>query len=543
MNQVKKKFSESIGKNTDVKLKMKMLNKKSKSIESMNPAGHTIRSLIDQHAETSPDRPFVKYPESGISHTWSEFQARVQSIARYLKNMDFPPNVPVAGLLGNGQAALELFLGGMYGGFQVLLANPLAGADILAYVLEHSESTNLFVDQQHHELAKQALSQLADKPQLIPIQADNSTDSEWIGSNEELSTPMPCPEDVALLIYTSGTTGKPKGVIHTHESLLQGGWNTVVAHELSPEDNSLCVLPLCHINAQAVSVMGTLVSGSGLVLPDRFQVSKFWSWMVDEECSWFSAVPTIFSYLLNAEEDAQLKANLKNVRFGRSSSAALPPALQKAFEARFGLSIVETMGITETAAPMLSNPLNSEFHKLGSPGIAYGNEVRVADAEGKVVCTGEENEVQVKGRNVMQGYFKNPQATREAFTPDGWYRTGDLGKMDEDGYVFITGRLKELIIKGGENIAPREIDDVLYRHSSVLEAAAFPLPDADYGQTVAAAIATRPGEEVTESALRQLCLDAMGAYRAPSKYFFLDELPKGPSGKIQRLKLTERFTD
>ena len=136
--------------------------------------------------------------------------------------MDFPPNVPVAGLLGNGQAALELFLGGMYGGFQVLLANPLAGADILAYVLEHSESTNLFVDQQHHELAKQALSQLADKPQLIPIQADNSTNSEWIGSNEELSTPMPCPEDVALLIYTSGTTGKPKGVIHTHESLLHG---------------------------------------------------------------------------------------------------------------------------------------------------------------------------------------------------------------------------------------------------------------------------------------------------------------------------------
>ncbi len=509
----------------------------------MDLTGHTIRSLIDQHAEKTPDQTYVIYPDTGISHTWSEFQARVQSIARYLKNMDFPPNVPVAGLLGNGQAALELFLGGMYGGFQVLLANPLAGADILAYVLEHSESTNLFVDQQHHELAKQALSQLADKPQLIPIQADNSTDSEWIDSNEELSTPMPCPEDVALLIYTSGTTGKPKGVIHTHESLLQGGWNTVVAHELSPEDNSLCVLPLCHINAQAVSVMGTLVSGSGLVLPDRFQVSKFWSWMVDEECSWFSAVPTIFSYLLNAEEDAQLKANLKKVRFGRSASAALPPALQKAFEARFGLSIVETMGITETAAPLLSNPLDPTKHKHGSSGIAYGNEVRVADAEGKVVCTGEENEVQVKGRNVMQGYFKNPQATREAFTPDGWYRTGDLGKMDEDGYVFITGRLKELIIKGGENIAPREIDDVLYRHSSVLEAAAFPLPDADYGQTVAAAIATRPGEEVTESALRQLCLDAMGAYRAPSKYFFLDELPKGPSGKIQRLKLTERFTN
>ena len=507
----------------------------------MNPAGHTIRSLIDQHAETSPDRLFVKYPESGISHTWSEFQGRVQSIVRYLKNMDFPPNEPIAGLLGNGQAALELFLGGMYGGYKVLLANPLSGANILAFVLEHSESKKLFVDQQHHELAQKALSQLSDKPQLIPVHPENGPD--WKVCDEKLSTPKPFPQDAALLIYTSGTTGRPKGVIHTHESLLYGGWNTEIAHQLTLEDRTLCVLPLCHINAQVVSVMGSLVSGSGLVIPDRFQASKFWSWIVDEKCTRFSVVPTILSYLMNAEKDEKLISKLGHFRFGRSASAALPPALHKAFESRFGLSIVETMGITETAAPLLSNPLDPTKHKHGSSGIAYGNEVRIADAEGKVVCTGEENEIQVKGRNVMQGYFKNSQATREAFTPDDWYRTGDLGKMDADGYIFITGRLKELIIKGGENIAPREIDDVLYRHSSVLEAAAFALPDADYGQTVAAAIATRPGEEVTESDLRQLCLEAMGAYRAPSKYFFLDELPKGPSGKIQRLKLTERFTD
>jgi acyl-CoA synthetase (AMP-forming)/AMP-acid ligase II len=278
-------------------------------------------------------------------------------------------------------------------------------------------------------------------------------------------------------------------------------------------------------------------------MPDRFQVSKFWSWIVDEKCSWFSVVPTILSYLMNAEIDENLKSKLAQVRFGRSASAALPPALHESFEERFGLSIVETMGITETAAPMLSNPLNPELHKLGSPGIAFGNEVRVADAEGNIVASGEESEIQVRGRNVMQGYFKNSEATSDAFSPDGWYRTGDLGKMDADGYVFITGRLKELIIKGGENIAPREIDDVLYRHPNVLEAAAFPLPDKHYGQTVAAAIAVRPGEDVPESALRQLCLEAMGAYRAPSRYFFLKELPKGPSGKIQRLKLTERFSN
>ena len=510
----------------------------------MDLTGHTIRSLIDQHAEKTPNKKFVVYPDSGISHSWSEFRVRAQSMGQYLKSMKLSPKVPVAGLLGNGQAALELFLGGMYCGFQVLLVNPLAGADILAYVLEHSESTKLFFDQQHHELAQQALSQLADKPQLIPLEPDNVSD--WQNKVEDGKFDdhtFPQAADAALLIYTSGTTGKPKGVIHTHKSLLHGGWNTMIAHELTPEDNSLCVLPLCHINAQAVSVMGTLVSGSGLVLPDRFQVSKFWSWIVEEKCTWFSVVPTILSYLLNAEKDERLKSQLNKVRFGRSASAALPPALHKAFEARFGLSIVETMGITETAAPMLSNPLNQELHKLGSPGIAFGNEVRVADAKGKVASSGVESEVQVRGQNVMQGYLKNKEATREAFTPDGWYRTGDLGKMDEDGYVFITGRLKELIIKGGENIAPREIDDVLYRHTGVLEAAAFPLPDVHYGQTVAAAIAPRPGENVPESALRKICSAAMGEYRAPSRYFFLKELPKGPSGKIQRLKLTERFTE
>ena len=175
----------------------------------MNPAGQTIRSLIDQHAELSPHQPFVVYPETGIRHTWSEFQARVQSMAQHLSNMEFPPNVPVAGLLGNGQAALELFLGGMYGGFQILLANPLSGADILAHVLEHSESTTLFVDPQHKELAKQAISQLADKPQLIPLRAENGPDSKSIVPYEKLSTPKPCPEDAALLIYTSGTTGRP----------------------------------------------------------------------------------------------------------------------------------------------------------------------------------------------------------------------------------------------------------------------------------------------------------------------------------------------
>ncbi|MEC9068849.1 MAG: class I adenylate-forming enzyme family protein, partial [SAR324 cluster bacterium] len=183
----------------------------------MNLSGQTIRSLIDLHAEKNPEQTFVVYPDSEISHSWLEFQARAQAMTLYLKSLELSPKIPVAGLLGNGQAALELFLGGMYGGFQVLLANPLAGADILAYVLEHSETKNLFVDKQHNELALKALSQLTEKPKLIPLQPENTEEWENEAKRGEFTTHnIPQPEDSALLIYTSGTTGKPKGVIHTH---------------------------------------------------------------------------------------------------------------------------------------------------------------------------------------------------------------------------------------------------------------------------------------------------------------------------------------
>jgi len=509
----------------------------------MNPSKQTVRKLIDHFAKTKPNKQFVLYPESGKKYTWKEFQIRVQSIAKHISGLKLPYELPIAGLLGNGQASLEFFLGVMYGGFQVLLTNPLAGPDILAYVIEHSETKVFFVVPEYEDLAEKAFSKLKDTPKIIPTHPENGPEWKKLGLDKKESLREPLPQDNALLIYTSGTTGRPKGVVHTHKSLLHGGWNTQLAHKLTSKDKTFCILPLYHINAQVVSVMGTLVSGSGLVLPKRFKVSEFWSSIIKSKCTWFSAVPTIFSYLMNADLDKKIKEPLKNLRFGRSASAPLPPALHKAFQERFGLSIVETIGITETAAPLLSNPLDPKLHKLGSTGIAFGNEVRIAGENGKIVAAGEESEVQVRGQNIMKEYLKDSNATIEAFTSDGWYRTGDLGKMDDDGYVYITGRIKELIIKGGENISPREIDDVLYKHKSVLEAAAFPIEDVHYGQNIAAAITTRPGEKITESELRKLCLDSMGEFRSPTKYFFLKDLPKGPSGKIQRLKLSKIFSE
>ncbi|MEX0304275.1 MAG: AMP-binding protein, partial [Leisingera sp.] len=223
--------------------------------------------------------------------------------------------------------------------------------------------------------------------------------------------------------------------------------------------------------------------------------------------------------------------------FGRSASSALAPDVQRAFEDRFGMPIIETMGLTETAAQILSNPLPPGIRKIGSPGIAYGNDVAILDANQKPITDGSEGELAVRGPNVMLEYLSNPEATAGTFTADGWLRTGDLGRIDADGYVFVTGRLKELIIKGGENIAPREIDEALYSHPDVIEAAAFGRPCKSYGETVEAAVKIRNGSSLTPLELIEICHSQLGQFKSPDEVHILADLPKGPSGKIQRNKI------
>ena len=299
----------------------------------------------------------------------------------------------------------------------------------------------------------------------------------------------------------------------------------------------MCVLPIYHINGLCVTVMGTLVSSGGLVMPRRFSARHFWAQMHQFSCSWFSAVPTLFAYLLNDETVPVL--DRERLRFARSASAPLPPEIHRQFEKRFSLPIIETMGLTETGAQILSNPLPPKTRKIGSPGIGYGNEIMIADDKQNPLAAHEEGEILVRGSNVMQGYLDRPEETAKTITADDWLRTGDLGRMDEDGFVFVTGRIKELIIKGGENIAPREVDEALLEHDAVLEAAAFARPCQDYGQRVEACVRLKDGRNVSENDLREFCKNLIGGYKTPDHIHFLDDLPKGPSGKIQRMKLID----
>jgi long-chain acyl-CoA synthetase len=489
----------------------------------------SLRQLIEQRAEDSPGKVYLLDPDSQRELSFAALRCRAVALSALLAQHGLGPGDRVALLMPNGLDATALFLGVMAAGGVVTPLSLLAQPQQLAFMLDHSDCRLVFVAAAHLKLLHQALALISGAVDVEVI------DQDWPEDAKDWALPAPAQGDDALLMYTSGTTGRPKGVRLSHGNLLAGAAFVSQAHGLGPDDRVLAVLPLYHINAQVVTVLAPLFHGGSLVMPQRFSTSQFWPLAERYHCTWLNLVPTMIAYLLEGSGTASVAA-----RFCRSASAPLAPAHHRAFEARFGIGIIETMGLTETAAPVFTNPLEPGLRKIGSPGQAFGNQARVADPQdGRILPIGATGEIQILGANVMAGYHKDPEATAEAFTPDGWLRTGDLGTQDGDGFFFITGRIKELIIKGGENIAPREIDEALLKHPAVLEAAAFAVPDALYGQDIEAAVVLKPGQTVSEAELRAFCEQPLGRFKTPRAIKILAELPKGPSGKVQRLRLLD----
>jgi sulfoacetate-CoA ligase len=496
----------------------------------------TIRYYIDKQADNQSQKVYMIAPEPRLELTYAQLREDSIALGKQLVKMGLRKGDKVSFMMPNGYQTCKLFLGTMYSGFVVAPLNLQAQPSQLEYVVRHSDTKVVFVVEEERERLMAAVKAVGRPIKLIPV--DN--DAERLFPEEDLSDcvlPEVDEEDPALLLYTSGTTGTPKGVILCHRNMVAGGEYTTLAHELTADDRALCSLPLYHINGEVVTAVTPLVSGGSVVMPHKFSVSNFWEFISDYRCTWFSVVPTIISYLVSATETEGKGYHLEQVRFGRSASSALPPSLHKAFEEKLKISIVETMGLTETAAPVFSNPMDPSKRKYGSPGQAVGNQAKIVDKAGNEVPRGTVGEIMIKGDNVMKEYYKNPEATAKALEPYGWLHTGDLGFMDEDGFVFVTGRLKELIIKGGENIAPREIDEALYKHPAVLDAAAVGIPDDHYGEEILACVCLKSGETCTEEDLLAHCATHLGKFKTPKKIVFMDDLPKGPSGKIQRLKL------
>jgi amino acid adenylation domain-containing protein len=497
----------------------------------------TIRDLIDGMAGARPDVAFLISPETGRVSTFKGLQEQARHLCGRFQQLGLERGDKIAFLMDNGLFTAQLFLGAMYGGFVSAPLNARAGVSQLSYMLDHCDAKVAFVGSQYNGLIKDAMASVRRPVEVISVDPDSYLE---VSDSSSITLAPVAADDPALLIYSSGTTGHPKGALHTHRSVLAHGRNSACSHQLTAADRSLLVLPLYHINAECVTLMPTLTSGGSVVIPRGFAVSEFWNWLDDYHCTWSAVVPTIISQLLDWKDPkAESRAAcFQRIRFLRTSSAPLSPSLHHEFIEKFKLPLIQAMGSSE-AGNVFSNPVPPGRNKIGSPGLPWGFETRIVDRDGAKVPIGEPGEVLLRGDAMMQGYYKDPAGTAEALDSDGWLHTGDLAYQDEDGYFFVVGRSKELIIKGGMNIAPKQIDEVLETHRAVLEAAAVGVPDRYVGEDLVAFAVLRDGMSCDERELLSFCEIHLGHFKTPTRIHFVRDLPKGPSGKVQRLRLVE----
>ncbi len=348
------------------------------------------------------------------------------------------------------------------------------------------------------------------------------------------------PGDPALVLHTSGTTARPKIVPLTNGNIAASAGHIAASLALSPDDTCLNVMPLFHIHGLIAAVSASLSAGAAVCCTPGFNAFKFGELLGELRPTWYTAVPTMHQAILMRMRGHPDQARAAGLRFIRSSSASLPPQVMAELEAVFGSPVIEAYGMTEAAHQMAANPLPPRARKPGAVGVAAGPEIAVMGDDGALLPQGEVGEVVIRGANVTPGYDNNPDANARAFT-DGWFRTGDQGRLDEEGYLFLTGRLKEIIIRGGEKISPLEVDVVLLDHPAVAQACTFGIPHEKLGEEVGAVIVPRPGQSVTEADIRAFVAERMAAFKVPRKVLIMDDIPKGATGKVQRIGLAQKL--
>jgi acyl-CoA synthetase (AMP-forming)/AMP-acid ligase II len=362
------------------------------------------------------------------------------------------------------------------------------------------------------------------------IDADGQVRFSSSGTGASRSRDYPKPNDVALILHTSGTTSRPKRVPLSHANLMTSARNVAETYKLTAEDVSLCVMPLFHVHGLVASTLATLLTGGTVVVPPKFNPLSFWATVRDQRVSWYSAVPTIHQVLLSRSKGKR-PSGAENLRFVRSCSAALAPQTMADVEERFGAPMLEAYGMTEAAHQMASNPLPPAARKPGSVGCGTAVDIGILNEAGELLPAGSTGEVSIKGPNVFGGYEGNAEANATSFS-NGWFRTGDQGFLDNEGYLMLVGRIKELINRGGEKISPREIDEALLTHSAVAEAVCFGIPDRVYGEEVAAAVVL--SSSASEAELMAHCRSSLADFKCPKAIYIVAAIPRTATGKIQR---------
>jgi len=477
--------------------------------------------------------------------TYGALVDQVASTVARLREMGVGPDHRVALVVPNGPEAASAFLG-IAAACACAPLNPAYLEPELRFFLGDLRPSALVVGVGVESAARELGAELGIP--TLELHADLGAaagvfelDSASSTGAEVRTTTVPSapkPDDVALMLHTSGTTNRPKLVPLTHANLAASAHSIARTLELTPDDRCLNLMPLFHIHGLVAALLASLVARGATICTPGFRGADVAAWAGELEPTWYTAVPTIHQGMLRcAEEHPDLRSRF---RFVRSSSAALPVPVYDALERTFGAPVIEAYGMTEAAHQMASNPLPPAVRKPGTVGLPAGPDVAVMDDAGQLVPSGDSGEIVIRGADVTAGYVDNPDANATAFT-DGWFRTGDRGLFDPDGYLTITGRIKEIINRGGEKIAPREVEDVLLAHRDVAEAIVFAAPHASLGEDVAAAVILRPDAKVSHGELRKFVAERLAPFKVPRRILFVDEIPKGATGKVQRIGLASRL--
>ena len=498
-----------------------------------------IPELLKQRASAAPGKLFLFSEADKRQFTYKEFEAAVMRTGNMLAANGVQKGDVVSLLLPNSVEYVIAYFACWQLGALAGPINSLLKSEEIAYVISNSEAKALLVNSAFLPLVEPV------REELPTLQAILRFDDEA----EATRTHSPDPpratgidlDHEAIIIYTSGTTGKPKGCLLTHGNVIANARQITSWLGFTESDRLLTIMPLFHMNAVSVTTMSALYAGGSTVVSPKFSASRFWQVISDYEITSFGSVATMLSMLLSTYPDG-VPAGLKTdqLRFAMCGSAPVPAEVLRRFEETFNCLVVEGYGLSESTCRSTFNPPDQR-RRPGSCGLPIGNEMRVVDEEDRDVPAGELGEIVLRGENVLKGYYKNDAANVTAFR-NGWFHTGDIGYRDADGFFFIVDRKSDMIIRGGENIYPREIDEVLYQHPDIAAAAVVGVPDALYGEEVAAVVVLKPGAKISEEEVIDYCKGRLADYKCPKRVHFLEDIPKGPTGKLLKREIAKMLT-
>ncbi|HET6852510.1 MAG TPA: long-chain-fatty-acid--CoA ligase [Pyrinomonadaceae bacterium] len=492
----------------------------------------SIPELLTQRVANAPEKPFLFSEADKRRFTYEEFESAVGRTAAMLAGKGVRKGDVVSLLMPNSVEYVIAYFACWQLGALAGPINSLLKSQEIAYVISDSEAKALLVNSEFLPVLESIREHLPEAVIVFDNEAE-ATSAASSSPHPEIST-----EDDAIIIYTSGTTGKPKGCLLTHGNVIANARQISTWLGFTENDRLLTIMPLFHMNAVSVTTMSALYAGGSTVVSPKFSASRFWQIISDYRITSFGSVATMLSMLLSTYPDG-VPPGLKTeqLRFAMCGSAPVPAEVLRRFEETFKCLVVEGYGLSESTCRSTFNPPDQR-RRPGSCGVPIGNEMRVVDEDDREVPDGELGEIVLRGENILKGYYKNDAANAAAFR-NGWFHTGDIGYRDAAGFYYIVDRKSDMIIRGGENIYPREIDEVLYQHPAIAAAAAVGVKDELYGEEVAAVVVLKAGARTTEQEVIDFCKARLADFKCPKTVRFVEDIPKGPTGKLLKRELAK----